>query len=100
MGLPGVYLLDLKGYQPAEQAKQLNIPLLFLQGGRDFQVTSKDFGIWKAALAGRANATFKEYPQLNHIFISGEGKPGPSDYLKQGNVDPVVIADIASWIAH
>jgi uncharacterized protein len=100
MGLPGVYLLDLKGYQPSEQAKQLTIPLLFLQGGRDFQVTSRDFGIWKTALAGRGDATFKEYPQLNHIFISGEGKPGPSDYLKQGNVDPAVIADIASWIAH
>jgi dienelactone hydrolase len=25
MGLPGVYMLDLKGYQPAEQAKQLKI---------------------------------------------------------------------------
>jgi len=100
MGLPGVYLLDLKGYDPAAQAKQLKIPLLFLQGGRDFQVTSKDFGIWKAALADRGNTAFKEYPALNNLFISGEGKPRPSDYLKQGNVDSTVIADIATWIAH
>ncbi len=100
MGLPGVYMLDLKGYQPAEQAKQLKIPMLFLQGGRDFQITSKDFGIWKAALAPRPNVEFKEYPALNNLFIAGEGKPGPSDYLKQGNVDPAVIDDIANWIAH
>jgi len=100
MGLPGVYLLDLKGYNPAAQAKQLTIPLLFLQGGRDFQVTSKDFEIWKTTLAGKTNAEFKEYPALNDLFISGNGKPGPSDYLKQGNVDPSAIDDIASWIAH
>jgi uncharacterized protein len=100
MGLPGAYLMDLKGYDPAGQAKQLSIPLLFLQGGRDFQVTSKDFGIWKTALAGRTNATFKEYPPLNHLFMAGEGKPGPAEYLKGGNVGDTVISDLAMWIAH
>lgn len=100
LGLPGVYLMDLKNYNPAAQAKQLNIPMLFLLGGRDFQITSKDFALWKAALAGRDNVQFKEYPALNNIFVAGEGKPGPSDYLKQGNVDPAVINDIASFIAH
>jgi len=100
LGLPGVYMLDLKGYEPATQAKKLPIPMLVLQGGRDFQVTSKDFEIWKTALNGRANVTLKEYPALNHLFISGEGKPNPSDYMKQGNVDSTVIDDIASWIAH
>jgi dienelactone hydrolase len=99
MGLPGVYMMDLKGYEPAEQAKKLTIPMLFLQGGRDFQVTSKDFDIWKAALAGRANVAFKEYPALNNVFTSGGDKPGPADYMKQGNVDPAVIDDIASWLA-
>jgi dienelactone hydrolase len=100
LGLPGVYLMDLKNYNPAVQAKQLNIPMLFLLGGRDFQITSKDFALWKAALAGRDNVQFKEYPALNNIFVAGEGKPGPSDYLKQGNVDPAVINDIATFIAH
>lgn len=98
LGLPGAYILDLKGYNPAEQAKRLPIPMLFLQGGRDFQVTSKDFGIWKTALASRHDVEFKEYPNLNDVFIAGEGKPGPSDYMKQGNVDPTVIGDIATWI--
>jgi uncharacterized protein len=100
LGLPGVYLLDLRDYKPADQAKQLTIPLLFLQGGRDFQVTEKDFAIWKAALGGKSNATFKEYPGLNHLFMPGEGQPAPSDYLKASNVDSAVITDIAAWIAH
>jgi dienelactone hydrolase len=100
LGLPGAYMLDLKNYDPAEQAKRLTIPMLFLQGGRDFQVTSKDFGIWKTALASRQDVEFKEYPNLNDVFIAGEGKPGPSDYMKQGNVDSTVIGDIATWITH
>jgi uncharacterized protein len=100
MGLPGQYLLDLKGYDPAAQAKQLKMPLLFLQGHRDFQITSKDFAIWKTAMAGRKDATFKEYPSLNNLFIAGEGKPAPTEYLKQGNVDPAVITDITAWASH
>jgi uncharacterized protein len=98
LGLPGVYVLDLKGYDPAAQAKQLTIPLLFLQGGRDFQITSKDFEIWKTAMGGRKNAAFHEYAALNNLFIAGEGKPNPAEYLKAGNVDPAVVSDIAAWI--
>jgi uncharacterized protein len=100
MGLPGEYLLDLHGYDPAAAARQLKMPLLFLQGGRDFQITAKDFGIWKAAMAGRGDAPFKEYPSLNNLFIAGEGKPAPSEYLKAGNVDSAVISDIVTWIEH
>jgi uncharacterized protein len=100
MGLPGEYLLDLHGYDPAASAKQLKMPLLFLQGGRDFQITAKDFGIWKAAMEGRSDATFKEYPSLNNLFIAGEGKPAPTEYLKAGNVDSAVITDITTWILH
>jgi hypothetical protein len=92
--------MDLRDYKPADQAKPLTIPLLFLQGGRDFQVTEKDFAMWKAALGGKSNATFKEYPALNHLFMPGEGKPAPSDYLKASNVDSSVITDIAAWITH
>ena len=88
MGLPGAYLLDLKAYDPAGQVKQFSMPLLFLQGGRDFQITSRDFEIWKTALAGHSNATFKEYPALNNLFMPGEGKPTPAEYLKRAMWTP------------
>jgi uncharacterized protein len=100
LGLPGAYLMDLKSYDPPAQAAKLTVPLLFLQGGRDFQVTSKDFEMWKAALAGRKDVTFKEYPSLNNLFMVGEGRPSPAEYLKAGNVDGAVISDIAVWITH
>lgn len=98
MGLPSGYLLDLKGYDPATQAKRLALPMLFLQGGRDFQVTMKDFGIWKNALGARSNATFRSYPALNHLFIAGEGQGNPAEYRTPGNVDGTVISDLAAFI--
>jgi uncharacterized protein len=100
LGLPGIYLMDLKSYDPVAAAKKLSIPLLFLQGGRDFQITSKDFDAWKSGLAGRSNAQFKEYPALNNLFMTGEGKPNPAEYMKQNNVDAAVISDVTTWIEH
>jgi dienelactone hydrolase len=98
MGLPTAYLLGLKRYDAPAQAKQMAVPLLVLQGERDFQVTMTDFGIWKSALAGRANAAFRSYPALNHLFISGDAKSTPAEYRIPGNVAPEVISDIAAWI--
>jgi uncharacterized protein len=98
MGLPGAYLMDLRDYDPAARAKQLHVPLLLLQGKRDFQVTMKDWAIWKVSLAGLNNVTFKEYPLLNHLFMPGEDPPGPADYLKASNVGDAVVSDIADWI--
>jgi dienelactone hydrolase len=98
MGLPAGYLLDLKGYDPAAQAKQLSIPMLFLQGDRDFQVNAKDFTIWKNTFGARPNVTFHDYPTLNHLFIAGEGKSSPAEYRNAGNVDSQVIGDIVTFV--
>ena len=96
--LPPSYMQDLKNYNPAEEAKQLTIAMLILQGERDSQVTMKDFNLWKAALAGRKNVIFHNYTWLNHFFIAGEGMSLPAEYLKPRNVQPKVIEDIANWI--
>ena len=98
MGLPSGYLLDLKGYDPVAAANRLAMPMLFLQGERDFQVNMKDFGIWKAELGSRKNAAFHSYPLLNHLFIGGEGKSSPVEYRTPGNVDGAVISDIAAFL--
>jgi hypothetical protein len=74
------------------------MPLLILQGERDYQVTLKDFQNWKDALAGQSNVTLKTYPDLNHLFISGNGKSTPDEYQTPGNVAPAIIQDIAAWI--
>ena len=100
--LPASYFLNLRGYHPAEVAAKLGIPILVLQGGRDYQVTRVDYNGWRQALAGNSNVTFKFYPALTHLFMissaPGTGPDTPEDYAKPGHVDPQVIQDIASWI--
>jgi len=99
LGLPVIYFFDLKDYNPVAEAAKLDIPLLFLQGERDFQITMEDFGLWKAGLANSKSATFKSYPALNHLFLPGEGPGVPTEYRKASNVAPAVIDDIAHWIS-
>ncbi len=96
--LPEHYIADLEDYHPDSAAKPLKIPMLILQGERDYQVTMKDFALWKAALSSRKDVVFRSYAKLNHLFIAGEGKPDPAEYSKGGNVDQPVIEDIANWI--
>ena len=96
--LPLSYTNDLKAYSPAEEAGMLTLPMLVLQGERDYQVTLKDFNLWKSVLAPRGNVVFRSFPSLNHLFIAGQGKSLPSEYAQSGHVDGEVIDQIARWV--
>jgi len=98
LGIPASYWLDLRGYDPVAVAKTLDRPILILQGGRDYQVTLEDFSRWKEALGTSKRVTFKFYPDLNHLFMKGEGKSVPAEYLRKGHVAEEVIQDISDWI--
>ena len=98
LSIPVSYWLDLKGYNPAGVARTLSIPMLVLQGGRDYQVTVNDYEGWKASLGRKSAVTFKLYPKLNHLFIEGVGKSTPSEYDIPGHIAEYVIVDIADWI--
>ena len=99
LGVPPAYWLSLRGYQPAEVARSLDMRILALQGGRDYQVTAADdYPAWQKALAEKSNATLKLYPELSHEFIAGEGPATPQEYLVEGHVSEKVIQDIARWI--
>lgn len=93
------YWLDLRAYDPAATAKSLGLPMLVLQGGRDYQATTADFDGWKAALSSRPTVSLKLYPDLNHLFMTGKGKSTPAEYEQAGHVAESVVVDIAEWIA-
>lgn len=99
LGIPAAYWLDLRGYDPPDVAARLAKPLLVLQGGRDYQVTTGDYDLWRAALAARVGVDFKLYPDLNHLFMPGSGKSTPAEYEVAGHVAEPVVADVVSWIA-
>lgn len=98
LGIPAAYWLDLRDYRPAETARGLDLPMLILQGERDYQVTMEDFRGWQQALASRADVRFKSYPALNHLFIAGQGPSTPRNTLEPGNVAQEVVDDIAAWV--
>ena len=97
LGAPASYWLAFRGYDPAETAKGLAVPVLVLQGGRDYQVTAKDLDGWKAAVGRTPRATIRLFPKLNHLFVAGEGPSTPAEYEKPGHVAPEVIDAIAAW---
>ena len=79
-------------------AQQLNIPMLILQGERDYQVSMQDFRLWQQTLQDRDGTLFHSYPALNHLFMEGEGKSTPIEYQVQGHVAEYVLRDIADFI--
>ena len=98
LGAPKAYWADLATYDPAVTAQSLHIPLLILQGMRDYQVTMTDFARWNETFFGRPSVTLKAYPTLNHLFITGSGVPTNAEYSVEGHVAEEVVADIAAWI--
>jgi dienelactone hydrolase len=98
LSIPAAYWLDLRGYDPPALARDLGRPLLVIQGDRDYQVTELDFSLWKAAFETVPGVEFILYPQLNHLFMAGEGPSRPTEYLRPGHVAEEVILDIARFI--
>jgi len=98
MSKPASYWIDLRTYNPVEKAKTLALPILILQGERDFQVNMKDFELWKSGMAGSKGVVLKSYPALNHLFVSGTGRSTTAEYSKPGHVDAAVINDIAGFV--
>ncbi len=96
--LPASYVLDMRAYHPAEFAAKLKIPMLILQGQRDYNVSMLDFEGWKKGLAGHTNVTFKTYPAVNHDFLLGTGPSGPADDIRPSHVELDVVEDIAAWV--
>jgi hypothetical protein len=92
------YWRTLAEAEPVQTAKRLDVPWLFLQGERDYQVTVEDdLALWRQALGDESNATFRQYPTLNHLFMPGTGKPSPEEYFERNHVGEAVVADIASF---
>jgi dienelactone hydrolase len=94
----GAYWLDLRGYDPLKTAAKLKIPILILQGGRDYQVTPSNFQAWSDALANNKNVTLRTYPDLDHLFMHGTGASKPSDYARLDHVSAEALESIAAFI--
>jgi dienelactone hydrolase len=98
LGVPEGYWLDLAKRDGIATAKKLGKPILILRGDRDYQVLDVDVQAWRAGLANVPGVEISILPSLNHLFIRGDGKPGPEEYNVAGHVDAGVIKKLALFI--
>src|SRR5690606_14397792 len=97
LGLSAAYWYSILHSDPEQTTKQLNVPVLVLQGGDDYQVPPREMERWKAILKDK-KARFILYPGLGHGFFSSNGIPGPKQYDEVEHVDEQVIRDIRKFI--
>jgi dienelactone hydrolase len=98
MGAPPAYWIDYRSYDAPATARKNALPILVVQGGRDYQVTAKDLAGWKAELEKAPFARFQTFPKANHLFVFGEGNSLPGEYRQPGNVAAEVVSAIAKWV--
>ncbi|MCH6264568.1 alpha/beta hydrolase family protein [Neobacillus citreus] len=97
------YYLKEMGEHPAiHYLKDLDKPVLIMQGEKDVQSTVEDdFEAYKKQLDQKPNVTFKLYPNLNHLFmpaIYGNILKVQKEYKVAQKVESQVFKDIADWI--
>jgi uncharacterized protein len=98
LNIPAYYWKSILDYNPINEIKKVKIPILILQGERDYQVTMKDFNLWKKTLKSNKEVNFISYPKLNHLFITGEGLSNPREYSIKGIVDEKITHDIFNFV--
>lgn len=98
-GYPASYWHSMNEIDGVALAKSMTMPILVLQGKKDFQVSyDKDFALWKDTLKDKKNASFIEYSELNHMMMKTIGKRDATEYDEPNNVSQAVIDDIAEFI--
>jgi dienelactone hydrolase len=96
------YFKEMGEHAAPQYLKQLQKPLLILQGEKDVQVkVDKDFAAYQALLADKPLVSFKLYENLNHAFVPsvyGSLAKANKEYATEQHISETVIADIADWI--
>lgn len=98
-----VYYFKEMGDHPAEvYLRELEKPLLILQGEKDVQVKPDvDFAAYRELLKDKSNVSFRLYEGLSHAFVPavcGKISKATKEFSKEQHIGETVIADIAGWI--
>ena len=100
MGASAAYWREFLALDVSKSIRESKLPILVLQGDKDFQVRKDlDFDLLKSR-AGTAGGrvTYRSFPDLNHLFMKVEHESTGAEYGVPAHVEPVVIAAIADWI--
>jgi alpha-beta hydrolase superfamily lysophospholipase len=100
MGAPASYWREVLALDVTRSVKEAKIPVLVLQGDKDVQVRKDlDFDVLaKAVGTDGGRVTYRNFPDLNHLFMKVEGQSSGAEYGIPGEVAPAVASAIADWI--
>lgn len=98
LNLPAPYWNSIRNYDQVLTAQNLSKPILIIQGGRDYQVTPREYETWKQKLDNMNNVTFKLFDTLNHLMLEGEGASYPDEYLIESDLPEYFCTYISNWI--
>ena len=94
---PNYWLFD-RNYKVLDEAKKLSLPMLLLQGGRDYNVVKKDYDLWLGAMSDKPNFKSVFYDDLDHLFFVGEGMAKPEDISKPNHVSQKITEKMAEFV--
>lgn len=94
---PKYWLMD-RNYKVLEEAKSLTMPVLLLQGGRDYNVTKKDYDLWASAMTGKNNFKSVWLENLDHLFFEGQGMAKPEDVLLPKHVSKSMTGKMIEFV--
>jgi hypothetical protein len=87
-------------YDPVPALRELDRPVLAINGAKDVQVPKENLDAIRTALAAGRNADFEivELPGLNHLFQTAE-TGAPAEYATiEETMSPVALRTISEWI--
>ncbi|WP_247730505.1 alpha/beta hydrolase [Halovivax limisalsi] len=90
----------LQAYDHTATAAELDVPILLVQGGRDYLVTVEDdLAVWEDAIGDEPNVRIEVFDDLNHRFQPGTGQSSPAEWTAPENpVDERVVEAVADFV--
>lgn len=100
MGRPAAYWRDLLSIDLRGAIRSTKLPVLVLQGDKDFEVRKDlDFDVLRASVgSAKGRVAYRSFSELNHLFMRVDGTSSGADYGVPGHLDTEVIVAIADWI--
>lgn len=97
-GTTAKYWVTDKNFNNLKTAQELKLPILLLQGVRDYNVPLKDYNLWLAGMKGKSNFKSVLFDDLDHLFFTGSGLANPKDIAKPNHVSPKAINEVITFL--
>ena len=89
------YFID---HKPAEYLKNVDVPILAINGSRDVQVAPENLKYISDATSHNENVTIKEYQGMNHLFQKCTSCLMSEYPTIETTITEIVLQDLSRWI--